>query len=90
MNISTTAREYVAKKALIDQLNKELDGLKVEIMKYHQGRDVITENGIESKIIHAVRENLVKDEIAKLLGGTIPESCKKYTTYDRLSVKLVG
>lgn len=89
-NIATIAREYIAKKNLIDSLTKELDGLKAKIVEYHHGRDLVTEAGIESKLIHATRENLIKAEIEKALGGTIPESCKKYTSYDRLSVKLVA
>lgn len=90
MNIATVAREYVAKKALIESLTKELDSLKSQIIEYHHGRDLIQESGVESKLIHATRENLLKAEIEKVLGTPIPETCKKYTSYDRLSVKLVA
>lgn len=43
MNISTIARQYVQKKALIDSLQKEVDQLKGQIIQYHNGRDIVSE-----------------------------------------------
>ena len=90
MNISTIARQYVHKKALIDSLQKEVDQLKGQIIQYHNGRDIVSEAGIESKIIHGTKSTLQKAEVEKLLGREIPASCFKFTPYEQLRVKLVA
>lgn len=90
MNIGSLARQFVEKKALIDSLTKELDGLKVQILKLHAGRDLISESGIESKVIHGTRSTLQKDAVEKLLGHEIPDSCFKHTSYDQLKVKIIA
>lgn len=90
MNIATVARQYVEKKSLMDSLKKELDALKAQIIDFHCGRDLVTEGGIESKIIHGTRSTLQKSEIEKLLGHEIPSTCYSYTPYEQLKVKIVA
>ena len=90
MNINTIARQYVQKKALIDLLQKEVDQLKGQIIQYHNGRDLVVEAGIESKIIHGTKSTLQKPEVEKLLGREVPASCFKFTPYEQLRVKLVA
>ena len=90
MNIGAIARKFVEKKALIDMLQKEVDNLKLQIIQYHAGRDVIREAGIESKLTPCLRTTLQKDAVERLLGKPIPETCFKRTSYDSLKVKIIN
>ena len=90
MNLASLNRQYVEKKSLIDALQKELDALKIQIIKLHAGHDVVTEGGTESKIVHGTRATLMKDSVTALLGYEIPDSCFKHTSYEQLKVKIIA
>ena len=90
ISFKTLTRRYLEKKALADSLKKEIDELKVQIIDYHKGRDLVTEAGVESKLTHCIRSTIQKEEVEKLLGYEIPSTCYKYSPYDQLKVKIVA
>lgn len=74
-----------AKKALDEQIKKARDTIRKSMDE--QEITQIKQEGYYANIASATRKSLVTEEVEKLLGYKIPDTCFKQTNYTTLTIK---
>lgn len=71
------------------QLEEDIKKVKADIQEfmYQNGELKIKQDGYSASIGEAVRTTLIRGEIEKLLGKTLPDSCVKKTPYITVTIK---
>ena len=85
-NILAKLTTYKAKKNMIDQLEKELESLKNEIVEYMNGQEEITVGQYKATNKDCTRNGIDEKQL-KEKYPVIAEEMKKTTVYKRFSVK---
>ena len=87
--IKSKFETVVQMEAQKKQLEENIKKTKAEIQEfmYQNGELKIKQDGYSASISEAVRTTLIRDEIEKLLGKTLPDNCVKKTPYITLTVK---
>lgn len=90
--ISESIKSLIEKKAQQKLLEKEIKELTNVIVAEHNktGKDLILEDGYQSKISRAVRKTPLIPAITELVGRELPDSCFKMTSYDMVRTEFVG
>lgn len=90
--ISESIKSLIEKKAQLKLLEKEIRELSNVLIAEHNksGKELIVEDGYQSKIARAVRKTPLIPAITELVGHELPESCFKMTPYDMVRTEFVG
>ena len=90
--ISESIKSLIEKKAQLKLLEKEIRELTNVLVAEHNktGKELILEDGYQSKISRAVRKTPLIPAITELVGHELPESCFKMTPYDLVRTEFVG
>lgn len=90
--ISESIKSLIEKKAQQKLLEKEIKELTNVLVAEHNktGKELILEDGYQSKIARAVRKTPLIPAITELVGHELPDSCFKMTSYDMVRTEFVG
>jgi hypothetical protein len=72
-------------RAILDEKEKAAKKIIRTFMEENK-LDSIRQDGFSARITPASRSSLIKAEVAKRLGGKIPEECISWTHYTTLTV----
>ncbi len=90
--ISESIKSLIEKKAQLKLLEKEIKELSNVLIAEHNksGKELIVEDGYQSKIARAVRKTPLIPAITELVGHELPDSCFKMTPYDMVRTEFIG
>lgn len=85
--MKATYSELVRVQKLIEELKDTEKKLKEKVVEYHNGKDLICEDGFQSRISHCERKTLKGALVEEKFGIKLDDSCYSITKYDQIKVK---